>query len=480
MNDNEAQALISQEFLQSIAADRGIRPAELEVLSLSLSGISTTAIASQLDISEDLVRKRLSRIYIKFQIEGRGPVKFAKLQQLLHNLYQTHLASEREPKIGVSDIGFTDNNSDLQIINHPLNPLHNPLPTSSTTHNFPILNRIDWSEVIDVSIFYGRTEELAQLEQWVVRDSSRLIAVVGLGGIGKTALLTKLTQQIQPYFDCVIGRSLHNAPPLENLLADLLKSLSHPHEPELSEKADERILQLISYLRDRRCLLVLDDMQTILRSNDLYGRYLQGYEGYGVLFRRIAQEQHQSCLVLSSQEKVREISLLKNPSRPIHSLNLEGLKPEDAQQILLGQNLTGEKYWQELIQQYRGHPLELKLIAATIQDIFNKDVAEFVKLRTTIVSDREILDEPFQRLSALEKQVMQWLAKEEKALSFQQLRAKIEEIATSDLIEALESLRGRYLIEKVKTQDTNELLFTLQPVIKKYVTKYHLPSAQKT
>ncbi|MDF0552518.1 NB-ARC domain-containing protein [Kamptonema sp. UHCC 0994] len=442
MNDNEAQALISQEFLQSIAASRGIRPAELEVLSLSLSGISTTEIASQLDISEDLVRKRLSRIYIKFQIEGRGPVKFAKLQQLLHNLYQTHLGS--------------------------------------TTNNSPILNRIDWSEVIDVSIFYGRSEELAQLEQWIVRDSSRLIAVVGLGGIGKTALLTKLTQQIQPYFDCVIGRSLHNAPPLENLLADLLKSLSHPQEPELSEKADERIVQLISYLRDRRCLLVLDDVQTILRSNDLYGRYLQGYEGYGALFRRIAEEQHQSCLVLSSQEKLKEISLLENPSRPIHSLKLEGLKPEDAQQILLRKNLTGKQSWQELIQHYRGNPLELKLIAATIEDIFNKDVAEFVKLRTTIVSDREILDEPFKRLSALEKQVMQLLAKEDKALSFQQLRAKIEEIATSDLIEVLESLGGRYLIEKVKTQDTNELLFTLQPVIKKYVTKYHLPSAQKT
>ncbi|WP_019487059.1 MULTISPECIES: NB-ARC domain-containing protein [Kamptonema] len=478
MNDNEAQALISQEFLQSIAASRGIRPAELEVLSLSLSGISTTEIASQLDISEDLVRKRLSRIYIKFEIEGRGPVKFAKLQQLLHNLYQTHLASEREPKIGVIETGLTDNNSDLQITTHPLNPLHNPLPTSSTTHNSQILNRIDWSEVIDVSIFYGRAEELAQLEQWIVRDSSRLIAVVGLGGIGKTALLTKLTQQIQSYFDCVIGRSLHNAPPLESILADLLKSLSHPHEPELSEKVDERIVQLISYLRDRRCLLVLDDVQALLRSNDVYGRYLQGYEGYGALFRRIAEEQHQSCLVLISQEKLREISLLENPSRSIHSLKLEGLKPEDAQQILLGKNLTGKQSWQELIQHYRGNPLHLNLIAATIENIFNRDVGEFVKLKTT-VSNTGILDEPFQRLSALEKQVMQWLAKEDKALSFQQLRAKIEEIATSDLIEVLDSLGGRYLIEKVKSKDTNEFLFTLQPVIKKYVTKYHFSSAPK-
>ncbi len=48
--------------------------------------------------------------------------------------------------------------------------------------------RQDWGEGLDVSVFYGRNEELTQLEQWIVRDRCRLVALLGMGGIGKSAL----------------------------------------------------------------------------------------------------------------------------------------------------------------------------------------------------------------------------------------------------------------------------------------------------
>ena len=69
----------------------------------------------------------------------------------------------------------------------------------------------DWGEAPDVSVFYGRTEELATLEQWIVRDRCRLIVLLGMGGVGKTALAVKVGQQVQSEFDYVIWRSLHNA-----------------------------------------------------------------------------------------------------------------------------------------------------------------------------------------------------------------------------------------------------------------------------
>lgn len=451
--------MIPLDFLQNIATEHGIKPAELEVVSLLVSGASTSAIAAKLDISEDLVRKRLSYAYKKLQIEGRGPVKQAQLQHLLHSLYQNSLTSENQL------VGEPQGKQATQEIE--ANP---PLPS----YQSPVLNRIDLSEAIDPSTFYGRVAELAQLEQWIVRDGSHLIAVLGLGGIGKTALLAKLAHRIQNYYDAVIWRSLRQAPPLFDLLADLLNSLSHPQEPELPSKSDERMALLLSYLRDRRCLLILDDVQAILRGNDLYGRYLPGYEDYGILFRRVAEEAHQSCLAIGSQEKLREIALLETPARPIHSLKLEGLPSQDAWQILQEKALKGEAYWEEFIQQYRGNPLQLKLVATTIQDVFNKDVAEFMKLKTTVVSDRDILDQQFQRLSPSEKEVMYSLAKGDKPASFQQLRDGLKKIGTSDLIAALESLGGRSLIEKVASKNANEILFTLQPVVRKYINKYHL------
>jgi MinD superfamily P-loop ATPase len=46
-----------------------------------------------------------------------------------------------------------------------------------------------------------------------------------MGGIGKTALSVKLAQQIQQQFEYVIWRSLRNAPPVTDLLAELLRFL---------------------------------------------------------------------------------------------------------------------------------------------------------------------------------------------------------------------------------------------------------------
>jgi hypothetical protein len=69
----------------------------------------------------------------------------------------------------------------------------------------------DWGEAIDVDFFYDRTAELANLEQWIVADRCRLVVLLGMGGIGKTALSVKLAQQIQHQFDYLIWRSLRNA-----------------------------------------------------------------------------------------------------------------------------------------------------------------------------------------------------------------------------------------------------------------------------
>ena len=92
------------------------------------------------------------------------------------------------------------------------------------------INKNFCSEAPDVSIFYGRTEELNILEKWIISDCCRLITLVGIGGIGKTSLSAKVIQILRDNFDFTIWLSLYNAPPLLEIISILLQVLYNGEE----------------------------------------------------------------------------------------------------------------------------------------------------------------------------------------------------------------------------------------------------------
>ncbi|MEW5857138.1 MAG: NB-ARC domain-containing protein [Cyanobacteriota bacterium] len=337
----------------------------------------------------------------------------------------------------------------------------------------------DWGEAPDVSVFYGRHEELTTLEQWIVSDRCRLIALLGMPGIGKTALCVKLVEQIQDDFEYVIWRSLRHAPFLNDLLSNLIQFLSPVPKTDLPEDTDGRISRLLENLRSHRCLLILDNVKAILRSGELAGHYREGYEGYGELLKRLGEERHQSCLVLIGREKPREIALLEGNDSPVRALQLIGLKNFEAREILISKGLSGEDKWETLIQLYRGNPLALKLISTTIQELFNGSVSQFIQYPTLVIGGlSNILEQHFERLSNSEKEVTYCLAIKREPISILKLQDNISSpLSQSELMEVLESLLRRSLIEKTRNEDEDEseVLFTLQPVVMKYITKYQLP-----
>jgi WD40 repeat protein len=345
-------------------------------------------------------------------------------------------------------------------------------PNQTTT----LPTRCSWGEAIDVSVFFGRTDELAKLEYWILQQRCRLVALVGMGGIGKTALSVKLAEQIQDQFEFVIWRSLRNAPPLQEILAHWIECLSDG-ETDLSEHKNQRISQLIDYLRSSRCLLILDNVESILDSGAHVGRYRDGYEEYGELLRRVGEASHQSCLMLTTREKPKEIACLAGGNLPVRSLPLMGLNVIEGQEIFRSQNHFhgSEADWKTLIQRYIGNPLALRIVATTIQDLFNNSISEFLAQGTTIFGDiRDLLDQHFQRLSPLEMQIMYWLALNREPISLTELREDIVlPCSQAKLLEALESLLRRSLIEKATPAflEKNQLLFTLQPVVMEYLAE---------
>ncbi len=334
--------------------------------------------------------------------------------------------------------------------------------------------RQDWGEALDVSTFYGREDELARLREWVIQDRCRLITLVGMGGIGKTALSVRLGEQVQNEFEVLVWRSLRNAPPVDELLRDVIGVLSDQQVGEMPESLDAQISCLVDSLREARCLLILDNAESLLSGEQQTGQFSPGYEGYGQLFRSVGETRHQSCLVLTSREKFKSLGTKEGPDLPMRSLRLTGL-PQSAGQAVLGEKgfAVSAEASQALVAHYGGNPLALKIVATTIQELFGGDAALFLQQGTVIFGDiADLLEQQFSRLSVLEKQVMSWLAIQREWMPLAELQADLgNSIAPRSLLEALESLQLRSLIERRLPGGHHPLSFTQQPVVMEYVTE---------
>ena len=318
----------------------------------------------------------------------------------------------------------------------------------------------DWGEAPDVSVFYGRTEELATLKQWIVSDHNRLVGIMGMGGIGKTALAVKLGQQIQNEFEYVIWRSLRNAPTEETILGELVSFLSEGQET----KAE--IDTLLKYLRDSRCLVILDNLETILLPGESVGKYRAGYENYGELLGLIGETPHSSCLILTSREKPIELATLEGIDLSVRSLQLKG-SPEAARGLIQAKGLSGsETQQQQLCDLYGDNPLALKLVATSIQDLFDGNIDAFLAQNISIFSNiQQLLEQQFNRLSYLEQTIVYWLAINRDWTTITELAEDIiPSVSKAELLGALESLSWRSLIEKQAGS------YTQQPVVMEYVS----------
>ena len=326
----------------------------------------------------------------------------------------------------------------------------------------------DWGEASDVSHFYNRLQELETLETWISGNSTRAIGIFGLGGIGKTSLSVKFAQQIQSQFEFAIWRSLQQAPTLDVILSDILPILTNS-----SAATNNSIPALMEQLRQKRCLLIFDNLESILQGGNRSGQYQQGYEDYRQLFARIADETHQSCLILTGREQPGGFAVRSGENSPVRSILLFGVSPPVCQKILADKGLKATLLQcQLLVNHFGGNPLAIQLAATTIKTIFGGDIDAFLVQGNTVFSDLwDLLDRQFDRLSPLQQQIMYWIAINQETATAANLKAEIlPKVSGRQLMEALQALAERSLIENERSLNyTASTSLMLQPAIAEYV-----------
>jgi WD40 repeat protein/transcriptional regulator with XRE-family HTH domain len=328
--------------------------------------------------------------------------------------------------------------------------------------------RVDWMGALDTSHFTGREVEVAELSQWILEEHCRLVALLGMGGIGKSMLASYLGLRLAPHFEAVLWRSVRDAPSCEELVADCITFFSETPPAEFPASLEQRITQLVTRLQARRCLLVLDNLETLLESGDRAGNYLKGYEGYGRLIWRLVESAYQSCVLLTSREKPREIEPLEGVRSPVRSLHLAGVDEQAVHELLSDKGLSGTPdAWHGFVTGYAGNPLALKIVTQAVSDLFGGDLDRFLREGELIFNGvRPVLRQQVGRLSPLEHLLLTWLAVLREWTTLDTLaRVLHPRVLRAQLLEALEALLRRSLVERGQ-----QASFGLQSVVMEYLS----------
>ncbi|XP_077213819.1 disease resistance protein RPM1-like [Tasmannia lanceolata] len=135
-----------------------------------------------------------------------------------------------------------------------------------------------WSRYAESSLFVEQDEMVGieknkdMLVRWLIAEEPQrmLFAVAGMGGLGKTTLVTQAykSQAVKKHFHCHVWISVSQSYRIEELLKSLIKELfmankeAAPREIGIMDYR-QLVETIISYLRGKRYVVVLDDVWNV-------------------------------------------------------------------------------------------------------------------------------------------------------------------------------------------------------------------------
>ena len=329
-----------------------------------------------------------------------------------------------------------------------------------------------WSTAPDVAHFIGRDKQIKLLESWSQDLDCNCIIVSGMVGCGKTSLITKFAKNIQNQFDYVIWFSLNNSLSPITLTSNLLKIISqNPDQYSNSEFTQQDLssllAQLIDHLKQKKILLVLDDLESVLEVDRVGICYQRELEDYGHFLRSIIAANHQSLLICASRIKSKPLEYYG--TNQIKILDLQGFEKSTIEGMT---NLESTKINQanllNLSASLHHNPQLLKITASHL-DIFHDDHEELEQVVQELSLVEEIvslLEQELNCLAKLEKEIIFWLAIPCQAVSRKDLVSNLKHAQSKIKVNnSIASLEKRSLI----VQDNSQ--YSLMPIMKSYVRR---------
>lgn len=233
----------------------------------------------------------------------------------------------------------------------------------------------------------GREKLVADMSAKALGDY-RLLMLVGITGIGKTALGEKLAVDLQENFSNFDRVNFDDETKLSDFASvatDLLTDWGQAVTPDNRKDTKQLLYRLVKQLRENQHLLLIDSLENILKGDEQEGWSEFKDEWWPKFFQSLlAGENCQSTVILTSQDLPAQITVAAARYQNLfYSQVLRGL--EGAEQLALFQktglnieNSEAKSYLKRIGEAYEGHPLALRTNAGEIgSQPFNGNVLAY-------------------------------------------------------------------------------------------------------
>ncbi|NEO27626.1 MAG: ATP-binding protein [Kamptonema sp. SIO4C4] len=229
----------------------------------------------------------------------------------------------------------------------------------------------------------GREEAVETLSE-ALRQSKRLVLILGLTGIGKTALAERLVLECQGEMEQVQRVNFEGVPSVDFAAIALQWLEEWGVTLTAQDREPQRLLQqVLGYLQEHSVLLLLDSLETLLIADETEegGQFADEY--WLAFFQGVLAASRSSSRLLITSQELPELLVQQRYQGVWESYLLTGLSEAEQRDLWVATGLDCEEQTPEfkilsrLGTVYQGHPLVLRVIVGEIWESFQGKVLAY-------------------------------------------------------------------------------------------------------
>jgi tetratricopeptide (TPR) repeat protein len=226
--------------------------------------------------------------------------------------------------------------------------------------------------------FKGRDQDFATLNRWANDPDTRMIAITGIGGQGKTAMTGRWLKHQRPdnlaqlpvfywsfYEDLDVGKFL------KRIVKFCLPIVRTQGKPKI-----EPISFILSVVQQARLLLVLDGLE-VLQADAASPNHGKIYHPLlNPFLQNWVRLPHQGLMILTSRFHFPQLARYSGVG--FHQLDLVRLSPDDGVSLMDKLNIIGDSDLKKTyVEKLYGHPLALRVLASAVKRSCYGDLSKF-------------------------------------------------------------------------------------------------------